>query len=63
MSINTDARTISNVTLADEYKLLERIFNWNKEHFRKCNLEAIDHSFATPDVKQNVRKKIEAAYA
>jgi adenosine deaminase len=63
MSINTDARTISNVTLADEYKLLERIFNWNKEHFRKCNLEAIHHSFATPDVKQNVRKIIEAAYA
>ena len=63
MSINTDARTISNVTLADEYKLLEKIFNWKKEHFRKCNLEAIDHSFATADVKQNVRKMIEAAYA
>jgi adenosine deaminase len=63
MSINTDARTISNVTLADEYKLLERIFNWNKEHFRKCNLEAIDHSFATMEIKQKVRKRIEAAYA
>ena len=63
MSINTDARTISNVTLADEYKLLERIFNWNIEHFRKCNLEAIDHSFATTDVKNNVRRMIEAAYA
>ena len=62
MSINTDARTISNVTLADEYKLLERTFKWNKKHFRKCNLEAIDHSFATPAVKQNVRKIIEAAY-
>jgi len=62
MSINTDARTISNVTLADEYRLLARIFNWNKEHFRKCNLEAIDHSFATPDIKNNVRKLIEEAY-
>jgi len=51
------------VTLADEYKLLERIFNWKKEHFRKCNLEAIDHSFAPTDVKQDVRKKIQAAYA
>jgi adenosine deaminase len=62
MSINTDARTISNVTLADEYKLMERVFNWNKEHFRKCNLEAIDHSFATADIKRNVRKRIEADY-
>jgi adenosine deaminase len=63
MSINTDARTISNVRLTDEYKLLEKIFNWKKEHFRKCNLEAINHSFATVDIKQNVRKMIEAAYA
>jgi adenosine deaminase len=63
MSINTDARTISNVTLADEYKLLERVFNWKKEHFRKCNLEAIDHSFATTEIKQQVRKRIEVAYA
>jgi adenosine deaminase len=62
MSINTDARTISNVTLADEYKLMERVFNWNKEHFRKCNLEAIDHSFATAEIKRNVRKRIEADY-
>ena len=63
MSINTDARTISDVTLADEYDLLERIFNWTKKHFRKCNLEAIDHSFAAAEVKQNVRRQIEAAYA
>ena len=62
MSINTDARTISNVTLADEYELLQRVFHWDKEHFKKCNLEAIDHSFATNDIKQKVRTKIEVAY-
>ncbi|MDE3250410.1 MAG: adenosine deaminase [Bacteroidota bacterium] len=62
MSINTDARTISNVTLAHEYKLMERIFHWDKVHFKKCNLEAIDHSFATQLVKEKIRKQIEAAY-
>ncbi len=62
MSINTDARTISNVTLGDEYKLMEQIFRWNKGHFKKCNLEAIDHSFASPEIKEKIRKKIEAAY-
>jgi adenosine deaminase len=62
MSINTDARTISNVTLADEYRLMETVFHWDKAHFKKCNLEAIDHSFASNDIKQKVRKKIEAAY-
>ncbi|RPD43809.1 adenosine deaminase [Paracnuella aquatica] len=62
MSINTDARTISNVTLGDEYKLMERVFRWTKAHFKKCNLEAIDHSFASGEVKEKVRRKIEAAY-
>jgi adenosine deaminase len=62
MSINTDARTISNVTLADEYRLMEQVFHWNKEHFKKCNLEAIDHSFASDAIKQKVREKIEASY-
>ena len=62
MSINTDARTISNVTLAHEYQLMEKVFNWNKEHFKKCNLEAIDYSFASDAIKQKVRGIIEAAY-
>lgn len=33
MSINTDARTISDVDLGKEYETLERYFNWEKEHF------------------------------
>ena len=62
MSINTDARTISNVNLAHEYDLLERVFHWNAAHFKKCNLEAIDHAFTSDEIKANVRKQIEAAY-
>ncbi len=62
MSINTDARTISNVTLGSEYKIMEKVFHWTKDHFRKCNLEAIDHSFAPPAIKAIIRQKIEAAY-
>lgn len=62
MSINTDARTISNVTLGEEYRLMEKIFHWDHLHFKKCNLEAIKHSFANPDIKEKIRKQIEAAY-
>lgn len=58
LSINTDARTISNVTLKDEYKLLEKIFNWDLDHFNKCNLEAINHSFASEETKATLRKKL-----
>jgi adenosine deaminase len=62
MSLNTDARTISNVTLADEYALMEKVFGWEKSHFKKCNLAAIEHSFASSELKEKLRKQIEAAY-
>ncbi|HEY5773635.1 MAG TPA: adenosine deaminase [Chitinophagaceae bacterium] len=62
MSINTDARTVSPVTLSSEYALLEKTFSWNKEHFLKCNLEAIAHSFCEDSLKQKLKQKIIAAY-
>lgn len=62
MSINTDGRTISNTTLLKEYYLMEEIFNWKKQHFKKCNLEAIKHSFTTEKIKKKVRSIIENAY-
>lgn len=58
MSINTDARTISNVTLAQEYKTLSTVFGWEKAHFLRCNLEAIKHAFASDEVKEEIRQKL-----
>jgi len=62
MSINTDGRTISNTTLLKEYSVMEQIFNWNMQHFKKCNLEAIKHSFATEEIKEKVKSLIKSAY-
>jgi adenosine deaminase len=62
MSINCDAKTVSPVTLSSEYALLEKTFNWNKEHFLKCNLEAIEHSFCEDSLKEKLREKIKSAY-
>src|SRR5690606_33316724 len=62
MSVNTDARTISPVTLSGEYGVLADQFGWTKAHFRKCNLEAIDHAFALDELKEILRKKIIDAY-
>lgn len=55
MSINTDARTISNVSLADEYQLLVKVFGWEKAHFLRCNLEAIRHAFIPEEEKEVLR--------
>ena len=63
MSINTDARTISPVTLSSEYALLEKTFAWHKEHFLKCNLEAIDHAFCEDSLKEKLKQTIRAAYS
>lgn len=62
MSISTDARTISDVTLTSEYKLLGQIFQWDKMHFLKCNMEAINHGFITENKKALLREKLLAAY-
>ncbi|WP_435353761.1 adenosine deaminase [Emticicia sp. SJ17W-69] len=63
MSINTDARTISNVDLRQEYETLEKYFNWQKEQFLKCNLEAIRHAFISSEKKAILIKKIEMMWS
>lgn len=62
LSINTDGRTISNVTLEEEYNLLADEFNWGREQLLKCNLEAIDHAFTSDKIKQVLRKKIKEGF-
>ena len=63
MSINTDARTISDVTLTSEYETMKKIFGWQKAHFLKCNLEAIRHAFVDDATKEKLQQKLREAYA
>lgn len=63
LSINTDGRTISDVTLTDEYQTLERVFDWRLDQLKKCNLEAVRHAFTTEVVKDRLRRQIEKAYS
>jgi adenosine deaminase len=63
MSINTDCRTISDTTLTKEYGIMEKIFNWKEEHFLKCNLEAIAHSFCSKDKKEKLAEKLISGFA
>lgn len=63
MSVNTDARTISDTTLAKEYHLLENAFGWKKEHFLKCNLEAVDHAFVDSGIKDKLKSRLLKGYA
>lgn len=63
LSINTDARTISDTTLEKEYQKLAEQFGWTLDHFKKCNLEAIEHAFAPLEIKTKIRNALVSAYA
>lgn len=62
MSLNTDCRTISDVTLTSEFALMTSVFNWQKEHFLTCTLEAIQHAFCTEELKEKLREKVLTFY-
>ena len=62
MGINTDNRTISNVTLEDEYRVMETVFGWGPKELLKCNLEAIEHAFCPAEWKRGFREKITGAW-
>ena len=62
LSINTDGRTTSNVSLTEEYRKLQEIFGWGKEHFLQCNLNAIDASFTSDSTKEQLSKIISKGY-
>lgn len=63
LSINTDARTISDTSLEEEYRKLQQTFGWTLQHFKTCNLQAVEHSFAPPELKEKIRRRLMAAYA
>lgn len=56
--INTDNKTISNITLTDEYLTLYKTFNFVKDDFIKMNQYAIEKAFINDDEKDELLKKI-----
>lgn len=62
MSLNTDCRTISDVTLTSEFALMASVFNWEKKHFLTCTLEAIRHAFCPAELKEKLTQKVLSTY-
>ncbi|GAC1370692.1 MAG: adenosine deaminase [Ktedonobacteraceae bacterium] len=62
LGVNTDTRTITNVTLAQEYERLHVAFGWDKEQFLACNLNALHASFLPESMKQQIEKRLRAGY-
>ncbi len=54
ISISTDNRTVSNITLSDEYAKLNKYFNYTIQDFCRFNLNAINSSFLSNKEKQEL---------
>ncbi|HKL17345.1 MAG TPA: hypothetical protein VJ905_00180, partial [Halalkalibaculum sp.] len=63
LSINTDGRTTSNVSLSEEYEKLQETFGWGEEQFFKCNLNALEAAFISDDEKAHLKKRIKEGYS
>lgn len=58
LSVNTDGRAISNVSLNEEYQKLNRHFDWQTEQFLRVNEFAIEAAFCNEETKGKLRKRL-----
>ena len=56
--INTDNKTVSNISLTEEYLKLYNEFNFNIEDFNKMNKYAIENSFLSDEEKKELINNI-----
>ena len=62
IGVNTDTRTISNITLSQEYKKLNETFGWESEDFHKVNRNALKAAFVPEDVQKTLLEKLDYGY-
>ena len=54
LGINTDARTITNITLNEEYARLQQHFGWSDPEFAACNRAALEAAFLDEPTKKRL---------
>jgi len=62
IGVNTDTRTMTNVTLSQEYEQLYRTFSWEVEHFYRCNHNALEAAFVPEEVRAGLLTRLANGY-
>ncbi len=62
LGVNTDTRTITPITLTQEYDQLQHFFRWSKRDFLQCNLFALQAAFLSDEKKQVLEQRLRNAY-
>jgi len=60
LGINTDTRTITNVTLEQEYGRLRAHFSWGEREFLTCNREALRAAFIDEPLRARLLERLTA---
>ena len=60
ISLNTDARATTNVSLSDEYSRVSQAFGWSENEMLDFTQSALEASFAPDNVKTKIRGQISA---
>ncbi|MBL0356680.1 MAG: adenosine deaminase [Chitinophagaceae bacterium] len=62
LNINTDCRTIVDITLNGEYDKLRKNFGWTKQDFYECNANALKAAFIPAELKTALLEKLANGY-
>lgn len=62
LNINTDCRTIVNISMSTEYQRMQQTFGWTKQDFYECNLNALKAAFIPDDLKEKLIGQLTKAY-
>jgi adenosine deaminase len=62
VGVNTDTRTISDITLSEEYAKLHETFGWDTKDFLQCNTSALKAAFVPDDVRDELLKRLVDGY-
>jgi adenosine deaminase len=60
LSISTDTRTITNITLTEEYRNLAEHFGWTSAELAACNEAAVEAAFVEESIKRELRTALVA---
>jgi adenosine deaminase len=62
VGINTDARSLVNISLTDEYLKIVNTFNWDRKYLYECNLNALASAFISKSDAEDLEKNLRSSW-
>jgi adenosine deaminase len=62
VGVNTDARTLANITLSQEYEKLQQSFGWGPQDFYQVNRNALNAAFLPDEARNRLLERLLEGY-